>query len=126
MDELRERCPWDRVQTHTSLGRYLLEESYEALDALEALAAALDDEAEHGATPDSATLVRAAAHHAEEELGDVLFQLVFHARLGIEEGCSTCAASPTPCDTRSSRAIPTSSPTRSPRPPTSSQLAGRS
>jgi tetrapyrrole methylase family protein/MazG family protein len=86
MDELRERCPWDRVQTHTSLGRYLLEESYEALDALEALAAALDDEAEHGATPDSATLVRAAAHHAEEELGDVLFQLVFHARLGIEEG----------------------------------------
>jgi tetrapyrrole methylase family protein/MazG family protein len=86
MDVLRERCPWDRVQTHTSLGRYLLEESYEALDALETLAAALDDEAAHGATPDSAGLVRAAGHHAEEELGDVLFQLVFHARLGIDEG----------------------------------------
>ncbi len=86
MDELRERCPWDRVQTHTSLGRYLLEESYEALDALESLAAALDDEAEHGATQHSAASVRSSGHHVEEELGDVLFQLVFHARLGIEEG----------------------------------------
>lgn len=86
MDELRERCPWDRVQTHSSLGRYLLEESYEALDALESLAAALDDEAEHGATQRSTAVVRASAHDVEEELGDVLFQLVFHARLGIEEG----------------------------------------
>lgn len=86
MDELRERCPWDRVQTHTSLGRYLLEESYEALDAIEALAAALDDEAANGATQASTAEVRAAGHHVEEELGDVLFQLVFHARLGIEEG----------------------------------------
>lgn len=86
MDELRERCPWDAVQTHTSLGRYLLEESYEALDALELLATALDDEAVRGATAHSATSVRAAASHVEEELGDVLFQLVFHAKLGIEEG----------------------------------------
>jgi tetrapyrrole methylase family protein/MazG family protein len=86
MDELRERCPWDRAQTHTSLGRYLLEESYEAIDAIEALAVALDDEAEPGATQQSTAAVRAAGHHVEEELGDVLFQLVFHARLGIEEG----------------------------------------
>ena len=86
MDELREHCPWDRIQTHRSLGRYLLEESYEALDALESLAAALDDEAEHGATHETTPRVRAAGRHVEEELGDVLFQLVFHARLGIEEG----------------------------------------
>jgi tetrapyrrole methylase family protein / MazG family protein len=86
MDELRARCPWDRVQTHLSLGRYLLEESYEALDALESLAAALDDEAAHGATAASAAAVQAAGRHVEEELGDVLFQLVFHARLGIDEG----------------------------------------
>ena len=45
MARLRAECPWDRVQTHGSLARYLLEESYEALDAIEALARALDDEA---------------------------------------------------------------------------------
>ena len=36
---LRERCPWDRRQTHASLGRHLLEESYEVLEAIDALAA---------------------------------------------------------------------------------------
>lgn len=66
---LRARCPWDRQQTHQSLTRYLLEESYEALDAIEALG------------PDGA-----GYEHLEEELGDVLFQVVFHSVLAAEQG----------------------------------------
>lgn len=76
---LRRRCPWDRAQTHGSLGRHLLEESYEALDAIEAFAAAEPD------VP--APLVG----HLEEELGDLLFQVVLHAALGAEEGRFTLA-----------------------------------
>src|SRR5262245_43358618 len=55
-------CPWDREQTHASLRPYLLQESYEAL-------AALDD-------GDMARL--------PEELGDVLFQVLLHSQLGEE------------------------------------------
>jgi len=73
---LRAECPWDMEQTHASLTRYLIEESYEAFDALTALAAMIE------AGEDDATLVS----HAEEELGDLLFQVVFHAELADEEG----------------------------------------
>ena len=76
MDTLRERCPWDRVQTHASLMPHLVEECYEVLDAL----AALD-----GTSPASSA-ERAASLHLEEELGDLLFQIVFHARLASETG----------------------------------------
>ncbi|HUO49183.1 MAG TPA: MazG family protein [Acidimicrobiales bacterium] len=76
---LRARCPWDREQTHGSLGRHLLEESYETLDAIEAFAAAEPD------VP--ASLVA----HLEEELGDLLFQVLFHATLAEEEGRFTLA-----------------------------------
>ncbi|MHB1582185.1 MAG: MazG family protein [Acidimicrobiales bacterium] len=71
---LRARCPWDRQQTHASLGRHLLEESYEVLDAIDELTRA---------GPDA---VGTAVAHLEEELGDLLFQVCFHARLGAEEG----------------------------------------
>jgi tetrapyrrole methylase family protein/MazG family protein len=72
MDTLREECPWDRAQDHASLKPHLVEEGYEVLDALGALADAPD---------------RAQAYaHLEEELGDLLFQIVFHARLAGEEG----------------------------------------
>ena len=57
-------CPWDREQTHDSLRPFLLEESYELLEAVE--------------RRDDAALV--------EELGDVLFQCVFHAQLAAETG----------------------------------------
>jgi tetrapyrrole methylase family protein/MazG family protein len=57
-------CPWDRSQTHASLRPHLLEEAYEALDAL-----------------DDADLERLA-----DELGDLLFQVVIHAQLAAEEG----------------------------------------
>jgi tetrapyrrole methylase family protein/MazG family protein len=72
---LRERCPWDREQTHRTLTRHLLEETYEVLEAIEAL-----DEANGE-----------GFEHLEEELGDLLFQVVFHATLGAEEGRFTLA-----------------------------------
>ncbi|HEY1221894.1 MAG TPA: MazG nucleotide pyrophosphohydrolase domain-containing protein [Acidimicrobiales bacterium] len=72
---LRAECPWDQEQTHASLTRHLLEESYEALDALEALVSAQD----------AGTLDDQLVDHVEEELGDLLFQVVFHAELADEE-----------------------------------------
>ena len=71
---LRDRCPWDREQTHHSLVPHLLEETYEAMEAIEGLG---DDPA--GAPP-------AAAAHVSEELGDLLCQVLFHATLAEEEG----------------------------------------
>lgn len=79
---LRAECPWDRQQTHESLSRYLLEESYEAIDAIDALT---------GAPGDDLDARREAARHLEEELGDVLFQVYFHSRLAAEEGWFTLA-----------------------------------
>jgi tetrapyrrole methylase family protein/MazG family protein len=73
MRRLRLECPWDQEQTHASLTRHLLEETYETLDALEAFVRVED-------------VVRdEEAAHVEEELGDLLFQIVFHAELGDEE-----------------------------------------
>jgi tetrapyrrole methylase family protein/MazG family protein len=72
---LRADCPWDREQTHHSLRRHLLEESYEVLEAIDGL----DVEAGTG------------FDHLEEELGDLLFQVVFHATLAAEEGHFTLA-----------------------------------
>ncbi|WP_062350096.1 nucleoside triphosphate pyrophosphohydrolase [Bacillus kwashiorkori] len=59
-----EGCPWDRKQTHTSLKKYLIEETYEVLEAIDQG----DDE------------------HLVEELGDVLLQIMLHAQIGDEEG----------------------------------------
>ena len=63
MDRLRAECPWDREQTHRSLAKYLLEESYEVLEAI-----------------DSGDPV-----HLQEELGDLLLQVCFHARIASED-----------------------------------------
>ena len=71
---LRRECPWDREQTHHSLARHLLEEAYETLDAIDALP--LD--APTG-SPDVDGYL-----HLEEELGDLLLQVVFHATLAAE------------------------------------------
>lgn len=67
---LRQQCPWDRQQTHESLIKYLLEETYEVVDALGALNA--DDP-----TTDEALI---------EELGDLLYQIEFHATIAEQEG----------------------------------------
>jgi tetrapyrrole methylase family protein/MazG family protein len=71
MDKLLspEGCPWDKEQTHKSLRRFLIEESYEVLDAIEH-----DDHKQ-----------------LQEELGDVLFQVVFHSALAEKEGWFTLA-----------------------------------
>ena len=64
MDRLRSPggCPWDAEQTHESLSTYLLEETYETLEAIE--------------TGDR--------HHLREELGDLLLQVMFHSRIAAE------------------------------------------
>jgi XTP/dITP diphosphohydrolase len=64
MDQLRSPggCPWDAEQTHASLARYLLEETYEVLEAM--------DQGDIGSL--------------REELGDLLLQVVFHARIAQE------------------------------------------
>jgi tetrapyrrole methylase family protein / MazG family protein len=84
---LRQRCPWDRQQTHGSLARHLLEETHEVLEAIDALAAI--DDVTAGDVPVEAE-ARAVAH-LEEELGDLLFQVYFHATLAAEEGRFTLA-----------------------------------
>jgi tetrapyrrole methylase family protein/MazG family protein len=72
---LREQCPWDIEQTHTSLIPYLLEETYEVVDALQALDA--DDP-----TTDEDLI---------EELGDLLYQVEFHATIAEQQGRFTIA-----------------------------------
>ncbi|MEQ1701723.1 MAG: nucleoside triphosphate pyrophosphohydrolase [Ilumatobacteraceae bacterium] len=72
---LREQCPWDQEQTHQSLVRYLLEETYEVVDALQAL------------DPDDPTTDEALI----EELGDLLYQIEFHATIAEQEGRFTMA-----------------------------------
>jgi tetrapyrrole methylase family protein / MazG family protein len=69
-------CPWDADQTHHSLTRYMLEEAYEVVEAVEAL------------PPDApAGDVPAGAYRAlEDELGDLLYQVIFHAVLAEEAG----------------------------------------
>jgi XTP/dITP diphosphohydrolase len=66
VDTLRRSCPWDREQTHASLLRYLLEEAYEAAETIEA---------------DDMPALR-------EEIGDVLFQVLFHARIASERSAA--------------------------------------
>lgn len=56
-------CPWDKIQTHKSLKRYLIEETYEAIDAIE--------------NNDSKSLM--------EELGDILLQIVLHSQIASEK-----------------------------------------
>ena len=67
MDRLRSAggCPWDAEQTHESLVRYLIEEAYEVIEAIEA--------------PQGVN-----RNLLKEELGDVLLQVVFHARIAQE------------------------------------------
>ncbi|MCF6411915.1 nucleoside triphosphate pyrophosphohydrolase [Pseudalkalibacillus salsuginis] len=57
-------CPWDKKQTHESLRKYLLEEAYEVIEAIDNM----DDE------------------HLTEELGDVLLQVMLHAQIGEDNG----------------------------------------
>ncbi|MBV6729323.1 nucleoside triphosphate pyrophosphohydrolase [Nocardioides daeguensis] len=68
MRRLRAECPWKQEQTHRSLVRYLLEETYETVEAID------EGEASGDYT------------HLAEELGDLLLQVVFHAVIAEERG----------------------------------------
>ncbi|MFI6879328.1 nucleoside triphosphate pyrophosphohydrolase [Streptomyces sp. NPDC050400] len=63
MDRIRRECPWSRLRTHEDLAKYAIEEAYELVEAIET-----DDRDE-----------------LREELGDVLLQVVFHARIAEED-----------------------------------------
>ena len=67
--QLREDCPWDRKQTHESLVRYVIEETYEVVEAI--------------ASGDPGVL--------EEELGDLLLQVFLHAAIAAQDGSFTIA-----------------------------------
>jgi len=91
---LREQCPWDIEQTHQSLVPHLLEETYEVVDAIRALE--IDDgdefdgdrddqsdgESDDVGDPDADLI---------EELGDLLYQIEFHATIAEQEGRFTIA-----------------------------------
>lgn len=64
MDDLREKCPWDRKQTMESLRPNTIEETYELCDAIMA----------------------SDMHNVAKELGDVLLHIVFYAKIGSEKG----------------------------------------
>lgn len=84
MATLRTSCPWDRVQTHGTLRRHLLEEAHEVLEALDHLEA-LDAVVAADADATTTAALEMAYGHLAEELGDLLFQVVFHADLASEQ-----------------------------------------
>jgi XTP/dITP diphosphohydrolase len=74
LDELREKCPWDRKQTNESLRSNTIEETYELCDAI----------------------IRGSSADMEKELGDLLLHIVFYAKIGEEKGAFDIASV---CDT---------------------------
>lgn len=72
MRTLRTECPWDAQQTHRSLVQYLIEETYEVVEAIEG----------SGGTADDAAV--ADHDHLREELGDLLLQVIFHTTIAGE------------------------------------------
>lgn len=115
MDRIREECPWSARQTHEGLAKYAMEEAFELIEAIE--------EGDRDAL--------------REELGDVLLQVVFHARIaedgapatGDDEeaedgGRSPSTTWPPPSSTSWSAATRTSSGTPSPRRPRRSAPSG--
>ena len=75
-------CPWDQEQTHHSLARHLLEESYEVVEAIDRLP--VD-------APNSDDIPDGAYEHLADELGDLLFQAMIHSALAAEAGAFTIA-----------------------------------
>ena len=69
--QIRDKCPWDSVQTHESLKKYLVEETDEVLTGIDRLTGEGDSD------------------NLCEELGDVLFQIILHSVIAEEEGLFT-------------------------------------
>ena len=77
MDDLREKCPWDRKQTMESLSSLTIEETYELIDAIES----------------------GDLKNVKEEIGDIMLHMVFYAKLGEEKGAfDISSALHTVCD----------------------------
>ena len=82
---LRQQCPWDREQTHTSLRRYLLEETYETIEALDArVGPGSDGGSGDGGRDVEGSCIEDLDRHLCEELGDLLYQVWFQAHLASE------------------------------------------
>lgn len=64
MDELREKCPWDREQTFESIRNLTIEETYELADAI----------------------IKSDTGEMKKELGDILLHIVFYSKIGAEKG----------------------------------------
>lgn len=77
---LRQECPWDKKQTHASLRKHLLEETYETLEAIDRLCEVLGSEQTH----QKSTQQIASAKSLCDELGDLLYQVFFHSLLASE------------------------------------------
>ena len=94
---LRRECPWDKKQTHASLRKHLLEETYETLEAIDRLSETLDE----GGAGDSENSEQSGAKNRKkgseksaqqlaaakslcDELGDLLYQVFFHSLLASE------------------------------------------
>ena len=69
---LRQECPWDKKQTHDSLKRHLLEEAYETIEAIDELVSEKQNPKNY--------------ENLKDELGDLLYQVFFHALLASEAG----------------------------------------
>ncbi len=115
MKRLRRDCPWDQTQTHRSLRKYLIEEAYEVLDAIDGLpieqprsadrspsgqevpsgqGVPSGEEAGSVSEPEPVPIAAPDADgyvDLEEELGDLLFQILFHCELASEAGQFTIA-----------------------------------
>ena len=86
VSQLRKDCPWDKEQTHESLAKHLIEESYELLDVL----ARLDNS-------------KKTFDEFKDELGDLLLQILLHAEIASENNYCLLYTSPSPRDKRQSR-----------------------
>lgn len=104
MDRIRVECPWSSQQTHKGLAKYGIEEAYELVEAIE----------------------EGDRDELREELGDVLLQVVFHARIAEEdpESPSPSTTWPAASSPSSSTATRTSSATRRRRPLRRSRSTG--
>ena len=97
-------CPWDRKQTHQTLGKHLVEECYEALEAFDE-----DDPAK-----------------IKEELGDILLQVMLHSRIAEDKGLFSVDDVISVLSDKLVSRHPTSSETTTQPPPRTSRPAGRS
>ncbi|MEM0950538.1 MAG: MazG nucleotide pyrophosphohydrolase domain-containing protein [Cyanobacteria bacterium P01_H01_bin.74] len=78
-------CPWDLKQTHQSLRKYLLEESYETLEAIDNLPSQ-DVFDQCSRDPGTQAEIASAYGHLKEELGDVLLQVLLHSQIAKDNG----------------------------------------